>query len=46
MSIIPRNLVRWKYVLPRLVILLIIGLAIRFGLDPALKWAIVTGGES
>ncbi len=46
MSIIPRNLVRWKYVLPRLVILLIISLALRFGLDPALKWAIVTGGES
>ncbi|NOZ38897.1 MAG: TIGR03545 family protein [Planctomycetes bacterium] len=46
MSIFRFSFIRWKYVLPRLVILLIVGLAFRFGLDPALKWAIVTGGES
>jgi len=38
--------IRWKYVLPRLVILLVLGLGIRLGLDPALQWAIVTGGEA
>ena len=40
------GLIRWGYVLPRLAILLIIGLATRFGLDSGLHWALVTGGES
>jgi len=41
-----RKSVRWKYVLPRLIIALVFGLVIRFGLDPMLKWALVAGGES
>lgn len=46
MSKFGSKLIRWKYVLPRLVILLVIGLAVRWGLDPALKWGLVTGGQS
>ena len=38
--------IRWKYVLPRLAILAVLAVALRFGLDPALKWALVTSGES
>ncbi|MEO2048238.1 MAG: TIGR03545 family protein [Pirellulales bacterium] len=37
---------RWKYVLPRLAIVLTIILSTYFGLDPLLHWAIVAGGES
>jgi len=36
----------WKYVVPRLTFVLIVALVIRFGLDPALKWAMVSGGEA
>ncbi len=46
MSIFRMNVIRWKYVLPRLAVLLILGLLFRFGLDPALKWGLVTSGES
>jgi len=40
------KIIRWKYVLPRLAVLLIVGLVLRFGLDPVLKWALVKSGES
>ncbi|MEM8946560.1 MAG: TIGR03545 family protein [Planctomycetota bacterium] len=40
------KIVRWKYVLPRLAIVLVVAVTIRFGLDPALKWALVASGES
>lgn len=40
------NIVRWKYVLPRLAFLCAIGLVLRFGLDPTLRWALISGGES
>lgn len=40
------KLIRWKYVLPRLVLLLIVGLTVRFGLDPTLRWLIVTSGQA
>ena len=46
MTLNPMKLFRWKYLLPRLAILLILGLIVRYGLDPTLKWALVTGGES
>jgi uncharacterized protein (TIGR03545 family) len=38
--------IRWKYVLPRLVALAAVAGAVRYGLDPALKWAAITGGEA
>jgi uncharacterized protein (TIGR03545 family) len=40
------KLIRWKYVLPRLLLLLFVGLCVRFGLDPALRWFIVTSGQA
>lgn len=40
------RIIRWKYVIPRLLILLVIAVALRLGLDPALHWAIVKSGES
>jgi len=46
MTIFQIKWIRWKYVLPRLALVLIIAATFRFGLDPALKWAIVAGGES
>jgi len=46
MTIFRLKFIRWKYVIPRLLLVLIIGVLLRFGLDPALKWAIVAGGES
>ena len=38
--------IRWKYVLPRLAIVLLVAACFRWGLDPLLKWAIISGGES
>ncbi len=46
MRLFPSRLIRWKYVLPRLIIMLVIYLVVHFGLDPALRWGIITGGES
>lgn len=37
---------RWKYVLPRAIIVAALVLAVRFGLDPLLHWGIVTTGEA
>jgi uncharacterized protein (TIGR03545 family) len=37
---------RWKYLLPRLIAITAIVLAVHFGLDPCLRWAIVTSGEA
>ena len=37
---------RWKYIVPRLTFLLLLMTALRFGLDPALRYAIVVSGES
>ncbi len=39
-------MIRWKYVLPRLTLVLVLWLAVRFGLDPLVRWAIVASGES
>jgi|GEM_PF-891845 len=40
------KLFRWKYVLPRLALVLTVVLSIHFGLDPLIRWAVVAGGES
>jgi len=37
--------VRWSYVLPRLAILAIAVLAVRFGMDPLVRWSLVSLGE-
>lgn len=37
---------RWGYVLPRLVVVTTLVLTVHFGLDPLLKWALVSGGEA
>src|SRR5262245_33383082 len=41
-----RALFRWKYVLPRAMVLAALFAAFRFGLDPLLKYALVAGGEA
>ena len=46
MTIFRWKLIRWKYVAPRLALVILVALLFRFGLDPLLKWAIVAGGES
>jgi uncharacterized protein (TIGR03545 family) len=40
------KLLRWKYVLPRLTLMMTVVLSIHFGLDPLVRWGIVAGGES
>ena len=37
---------RWQYVVPRLAVIAVVVLAVRFGLDPAIRWAIIFAGES
>ena len=37
---------RWKYLLPRLVVVMALVLAVHFGLDPCLRWVIVASGEA
>jgi len=37
---------RLKYIVPRLLIVLALAATLRFGLDPALHWAIVSSGQS
>jgi uncharacterized protein (TIGR03545 family) len=40
------NVLRWKYVLPRLALLLAVMAGVRFGLDPLLHTLIVSAGQS
>jgi uncharacterized protein (TIGR03545 family) len=37
---------RWKYVLPRVIVVAALVLGIHFGLDPSLRWLIVTSGQA
>jgi uncharacterized protein (TIGR03545 family) len=37
---------RWQYFLPRLTVVAAIALTVRYGLDPFLRWALVTAGEA
>jgi uncharacterized protein (TIGR03545 family) len=39
-------LFRWQYIAPRLAIVVVVVLTVRYGLDPALRWTIVTSGEA
>ena len=39
-------MIRWRYVIPRLLILVVVGLFLRFGLSPVLRWSLVSIGES
>ncbi|MBX3433697.1 MAG: TIGR03545 family protein [Pirellulales bacterium] len=41
-----QGLLRWGYVLPRLAVALVLVGLVRYGLDPALKWAITASGEA
>ena len=38
-------MIRWSYVIPRLVLLAVIILAVWFGLDPLLRWTLISLGE-
>src|SRR5690606_23951614 len=40
------NALRWKYVLPRLALLIVVAAGVRFGLDPLLHMMIVSAGQS
>lgn len=42
----PGSWFRWGYVAPRLAIVAMLVAALRFGLDPALKYALIAGGEA
>ena len=39
-------MIRWKYVLPRLVLLLLVGLALTYGSGPLLHWSLVASGQA
>ena len=39
-------MIRWKYVVPRLSILLAVVAALTWGLDPLIRWALVAGGRA
>jgi uncharacterized protein (TIGR03545 family) len=40
------NFLRWKYVLPRLTLLIVVVVGVRFGLDPLLRMILVSAGQS
>lgn len=40
------NALRWKYVLPRLALLIVVVVGVRFGLDPLLHLVLVSAGQS
>ena len=41
-----RSVFRWQYVVPRVVIILAVVLTLKYGLDPFLRWAMITAGEA
>jgi uncharacterized protein (TIGR03545 family) len=41
-----RKVFRWQYVVPRAALVLALVLTVRYGLDPFLRWAMVTAGEA
>ncbi len=41
-----RKVFRWKYVVPRAAIVLAVVLTLRLGLDPFLRWAMITAGQA
>jgi uncharacterized protein (TIGR03545 family) len=40
-----RSVFRWQYVVPRVVVVLAVVLTVKYGLDPFLRWAMITAGE-
>lgn len=38
-------MIRWSYVVPRLLLLLLVGLLCAWGFNPLVKWALVSAGE-
>jgi uncharacterized protein (TIGR03545 family) len=38
--------IRWKYVIPRLIILCLLGLLVWLGSNPALRWMVIFSGQS
>nr|MBA3480603.1 TIGR03545 family protein [Pirellulales bacterium] len=41
-----RSVFRWQYVVPRVVVVLAVVLTVKYGLDPFLRWAMITAGEA
>jgi len=41
-----RAIFRWQYVVPRLIVVTAVLLTARYGLDPFVRWALITGGEA
>lgn len=41
-----RSVFRWQYVAPRAALAIALVLGVRYGLDPTLRWALVSGGEA
>ena len=39
-------MIRWSYVLPRLIIVAILLLSLVLGLDPLLRWSLINGRQS
>ena len=42
----PLRLIRWGYVAPRLLLIVLVGLAVRLGLDPLLRFSLVRSGQA
>lgn len=40
------SIIRWKYVVPRLGLLVLVAGGVHFGADPTLKWLLISAGES
>jgi uncharacterized protein (TIGR03545 family) len=41
-----RSVFRWQYFVPRIVVVAAVVLTVKYGLDPFLRWALITGGEA
>ncbi|MCA9268065.1 MAG: TIGR03545 family protein [Planctomycetales bacterium] len=39
-------MIRWKYVAPRLAVVLVLLASLHFGLDPVLRWAMISAGQA
>lgn len=39
-------MIRWKYVIPRLVIVLVIAIAVYFGTNPVIRWSLIQTGQA
>ena len=39
-------MIRWKYVGPRLAVVLVLLMSLHFGLDPLLRWGMISAGQA